>query len=350
MKTASGTAPAAAPTLNVRAASNTARRGPTRGRPRGSSPAAVEERRQRAGELYAQGLSLEGVAAKLGVSKRQAGKDLDALGISRRRTDANAIAARRTRVAELYAQGLPCEKVATLVGASAQTIWRDLVALGVERRPAGRRNSYAGTREERRERARTLYAEHHSTTKVAAELGVSQFCVWSDLAPLGVLRPRPRLTPDERRAVAQSAVRRYRDGKLTLEQVGAELDRSETTILRYLAELGVDRREAVHLWWATVEGRAKALRAVAKGVDARQPGAGLRVLGRHARELAAANGKTVGRRSALSDTEKERALNLAAKGKSERTIAGILTYERRERDPRAKPVSQPTVHRTLARP
>jgi hypothetical protein len=312
----------------------------------------IATRRQRVAEL--QHLSQLEIALELGVAPTTVARDERALGLNGRERgrpagSPNGSGAKRElreqraalraeleaqrdarvgRVAARY-QADPTASLAVLAqeeGVSDQQIWRDLRRVGVTLHPPGRRNRFAGTREQRRERARTLYAEYRSTPKVADELGVSQFCVWSDLAPLGVLRPPPgrRLTPDERRVVAHAAVRRYRDGKLTLEQVGAELDRSDTTILRYLAELGIDRREAAHL----LDG----LRAKEAAWHATYVRTGsTKHYGRNAKEIAAARGKRPGPKGLTTDEAKLACRMYYDEQESERKIAQVLTDKRRDR-------------------
>lgn len=125
---------------------------------------------------------------------------------------------------------------------------------------------------------------------------------------------------------------------------------AHAVLARFVDERGISPKLYEH--WrggraAFEQARARLIRELGTVVESRG-GHRLTVLGRHAATLAAAKGERVGRPKALSETETARVLELWRALVSEREIAGILTEERRDRDPRAKAVSRSAVHRAVA--
>lgn len=306
----------------------------------------IEERRRLVRELHPRLTQLE-IALELGVSPTTVARDEKALQLERSRgrpagqrsgavkvalrkqrtaMRAAAIAersARAERAAAAYEES-SLAAIATAEGVSAQTVWKDLRRLGKPRRKPGRRAGFEGSVDERRDLVLELY--DGSVGMVGRRLGISSSLAYRDLLQAGgrIRSPRPRRPETKRDAMRALFARLYpQNPELTLNELASRANVSSATVLRDLEAGGIARRPAAHEWWQL--DRPRALLTVGRALYART--GHKTIFRRHAKELAAAKGKTVGRRNVAAPFEKD-ILKLKEEGHSHRSIARIIGVPR----------------------
>jgi transposase-like protein len=184
------------------------RRGPRRGV---ESPRAYSaEVRERALELHAAGVSAKAIGARLGVSDSSVSGWLHEAGVPKRwkrppGAPRVVSAEVREQALELYATGVPVKEIGARLGITRTAVYHWLDAAGVPRRgPRPRAENPYAHPEAVRERIFALNAAGVPVKEIGARLGISRTAVyrWIDAAGVPRRRERPPAVPAAVRARA----------------------------------------------------------------------------------------------------------------------------------------------------
>jgi len=192
--------------------------------------------------LHRRGMSGPEIARRLGISLRAAYYRLEKAGVTRRRKTAarNRLSERElSRTARLYAQGLSLGKVGARLGMTREGVRYRLEEAGVRRRPRSWPRPRIGMAELKG--VAELYATGICATEVARRMGMTAAMVLHRLHKHGVkVRPYSSKiwTPTER---ARSAAALYQSG-LSGPQVAERLVMRRATVYKYLRRQNIPTR------------------------------------------------------------------------------------------------------------
>ncbi len=204
------------------------------------SPSAAAPSRPEAAtlrQLYVdEGLTVAGVARRLGVSTGAAHKWLRAAGVAMRPSPAEAVPVEDDTVRRLYVDhGWSAAEIATHVGCSVSTVFFRLRRLGVPSRPPRPREC---SRPADAELRRLHLDEGLTLRQIATRFSVTRQAVWRWLTSAGIPpRPAPPRPAGDVEAVAE-----LYDQGLSGLQIADRLGCSSATVYRRLDEAGINRR------------------------------------------------------------------------------------------------------------
>lgn len=137
--------------------------------------------------------------------------------------------------AQAYRAGIGLEQLALSLGVSRTTLTNYLVRAGVEIRPKGVRTTLT---EPTVARFVEMYQSGDSLPSVAAAYGIAHSTVGEHLKAAGIKLRRRGARPKLTAAEIDIAIRRYQAGESSTA-IGADLNVSNTTMIRYLRTAGV---------------------------------------------------------------------------------------------------------------